>query len=523
MARKRNPDSRLPALAAAAQPLSTLRVPPGAMVTQIPVRRGRDNRTGSRGQSVTAAAQVLTAKTIDRKIKAPPTEQWQTEAWDLRDEIGELRFIGDRQARACSQVRLYIAEAPDDPTADPVPTEDEIGLDLQAILFGNRAGTEQLIKRYAQQLIFNGESILHVTQDGSRLAVTARSRAELTGQPGRWILNDGVNDPHKVDDNELLIRSWTTHPQWYARADAPVRAVLQAARELRGLSQFVTAQVDSRLAGAGILLLPEGIESMMKPDDAPEDWDFADDLTAAIMTPITDRDSAASVVPYMATVPGDLLDKIKHLTFSTPLDEHAAELREETIRRIGLGMDSDPSVLLGQASSNHWSAWAVDENEIKFGVEPVVATLCHSLTEGLLHPLLEQRGLDPSRWMVWFDSTPLQVRPDRSKDAQLLYDKGVISAAVLRRENGFGDDDAPDAVEAKTTLIRELIATRSDLIDKWLPELGIVIPGITDNAERVDDTLAEDEAPPSAAEVVADVAEEAPDGPPVMGETEATE
>lgn len=521
MARRRNPDSRLPALAAAAQPLSALRVPAGAMVTEVPIRRGRDG-FGSRGQSITAAAQVLSGKTIDRTIKAPPQEEWQDEAWALRDEIGEFRFIGDRQARACSQVRLFIAEAPEDPTADPVPTEDETGLDLQAIMFANRAGTEQLIKRYAQHLIYNGESILHVEQDGARLKVIARARGELSGQPGQWMLNDGVNTPHKVTDNELIIRSWTTHPRWYARADAPARAVLQPARGLRGLSQFVAAQVDSRLAGAGLLLLPEGIESLVRPDDAPDDWDFADELTEYFMTPVADRDSAAAVVPFMATVPGEMLDKIKHLTFASTLDEHAAELREEEIRRIGLGMDSDPSVLLGQATANHWSGFLVDDNEVKFAVEPVLATLCHSLTVGLLHPLLEQRQVAPERWMVWYDTTPLQVRPDRSKDAQLLHERGVISAAVLRRENGFGDDDAPDVDEVKTTLIRELIATRSDLIDKWLPELGIVIPGITDNAERVDDTLAEDEEAPPA-EVAAEVADEAPDGPPVMGETEATE
>ncbi|WP_298444652.1 hypothetical protein [Gordonia sp. (in: high G+C Gram-positive bacteria)] len=516
-------DSNAAALVRSSRRLGSFRVPPGASLRTI-VTPGVGPRPPA---AITAAAQTLGGHKVDRTVKAPTTERWQQDAWDMRDEIGELRFLVDRQARAVSQVELFVGKA-EGYSATPVRSTDPLAVDLQQVLFGSRPGVEQMMYRAAQQMICNGETILHARQDGARIAVFARAIQELQGRPGTWKFSDGVGSPEPVDEGtERIVRCWRPHPQWYGRADAPLRAVLPVARELRGLTQFVSAQIDSRLAGAGLLLVPQEIESMWQTsgnasvDDDGEPLTFAEELTEYFLTPIKDRDSAAAVVPFMATLPADMIDKVKHLTFSTPLDEHAADLRDEAIRRIGLGMDSDPSVLLGQDSGSHWSAWAVDANEIRFGVEPVAAIICHALTAGLLQPILEDQGVaDADRWQIWYDPTHLIVRDDRSKDAQALFDKGVLSAAALRRENGFADTDAPDAEEVKTTLIRDLIGTRSDLIDKWLPELGIVIPGITDNAERVDDTLAEDDAPPPDA--AKGVAPEAPDGPPVMGETEAT-
>ena len=514
-----------------------LRVPVGAQVVHDPV-----DTSAARG-ALTASAQVLSARTLDRKPKRAPVEAWQTEVWELRDETGELRFIGDRQARACGQVRMFIGRK-DSADSEPVPVtatpdpdsgtmpdaNDQMVAALADALFPSEGSTEQMVRRGAQHLIYNGETNLLISEDEAtgKLTLTAHSVSELTGSAGQWKLNDGVDKPRDITDREIVIRCWTAHPEYGGRADAPVRAVLPVARELRALSQLVSAQADSRLAGAGLLLIPDGLESMHSQHggdgDDDDDLTLADELTDYMTVPIKDRDSAAAVVPIMLTGNGEMLDQVRHLTFATPLDAEAASLRDEAIRRIGLGMDSDPSVLLGQASSNHWSAWAVDENETKFGVAPVCATLCHALTVGLLWPLLADQGVpDPQRYVVWFDTTPLTVRPDRSKDAQALYERGAISAAVLRRENGFDDADAPSDDEMKKTIVRDLISARSDLIDKLLPELGIIIPGITDNAERVDDTLADDDTGQVVDTAPTGPAPEPDNSPPVMGETEATQ
>ena len=530
-------DSNAAALVAAAKPrrghgrLGGLRVPNGAQV----VNRPFDDIAPSGRDGITAAAQVLSQRPLDRKKKQArraTAESWQDEAWELRDETGELRFIGDRQARAASQARLFVGKKVD-PAGTPEPVADGIGAEVSAALFANVGMSEQVVKRAAQHLIYNGESNLLVAEDEDtgQLVWSAHSVSELTGSAGRWRLNDGTEQREIDDDTEILIRCWTPHPEWLSRADAPVRAVLPIARELRALSMYVSAQVESRLAGAGLLLLPEGIESMhSQGGDDDDDYPFADELTDYFVTPVTDRDTAAAVTPFMATVDPELIDKIKHLRFDTPLDEHAPELRDESIRRVGLGMDSDPSVLLGQGSGNHWSAWAVDESEIKYGVQPILATICHALTVGLLRPLLIDKGVPPHEvdlYSVWYDTTPLIVRPDRSKDAQALFDKDVISASVLRQANGFSDVDAPEDDETNRAVLMSLLQSRPDWADKILPVLGIVIPGIGGAEETAEEAAAEVETAPGAelatpGEFAAEVAPEPANGPPVLGETEAT-
>lgn len=514
-------DSNALALAAASRRrggLGGLRVPTGASIRTV--------RALDTPEPLVAAAQVLAHQQIDRLAKKPTTDRWQTEAWELYDEIGELRFIGDRQARGVSQVELFIGKA-EGASATPVRSDDPLAVELQTVLFGSKAATEQFLYRAAQQLIFNGDSVFHCKQDGGRIATYARSVSEIQGRPGDWSFSDGINPPEKVGADEVVIRCWRPHPQWYGRATAPVRAVLPVARELRGLTQFVSAQIDSRLAGAGILLVPQEIESMWTAQqelaDGEEPMTFAEELTEYFLTPIKDRDSAAAVVPFMATLPADMIDKVKHLSFSTPLDEHLADMRDEAIRRVGLGMDSDPSVLLGQDAGSHWSAWAVDANEIRFGVEPHAALICHALTVGLLRPLLEQRGADDVEdWQVWYDATLLIVRDDRSKDAQALFDKKALGAAALRRENGFDDTDAPDDDETTRDVLLGLVSSRPDWADKILPILGIDIPGITDVADG--EVAADAPDPPTPPAPPGEgTAPEAPDGPPVMGETEATQ
>lgn len=502
--------------------LRRIRVPQGAQVARFTVGGKADT-----AKVITAAAQIMSGKKIDRKMKRPGTQEWQKESWELRDEIGEFRFIGDRQARACSQVRMFVA-VKSSPDSDPTPVTEGRPAELSNALFGDVAANEQAVKRAAQQLIYNGESILNVrdaNQDGN-LEWSAHSVTEVTGTPGSWKITDGLTPRDVDEDTEVIIRAWTPHPEKAVQADAPARAVLPAARELRALTMYVSAQVDSRLAGRGLLLLPQGIESMhSQGDDADDDYTFADELTDYMLEPVGNRDSAAAVVPLMATVPPELIDKIQHLTFDSALDAQAPELRDEAIRRIGLGMDSDPSVLLGQASSNHWSAWAVDENEILFGVSPLVSTICHALTVGLVRPLLEAEGIaDADNYIVWFDATPIQVRTDRSKDAQTLFDKGVISAETLRRENGFGDDDAPKKEEIDDGRMWDLLQLRPDWSDKILPALGLVIPGIGGAPEAADEAAAEVEGPPGTEPVAVDeVAPEADNGPPIAGQTEATQ
>ncbi|OLT33650.1 hypothetical protein BJF84_21180 [Rhodococcus sp. CUA-806] len=462
---------------------------------------------GRYGSSLTAAAKVIHGSNVASSTKAQYKKQtWQNESWELRNQVGEFRFAGDRVARAVSQVKFFGAKL-DNPLNDPDPLTEGPAYELSNGMFGVRARTQQSIKRAAQQLGFVGESLLVVSEDEyGNHKFDPMSTTELTGAGQSWTVNDGL-EPRKLRDDELVIRCWSPNPEQSGLPDCPARAVLSSARTLRELSKHTSAQVESRLAGAGLLFIPKEIEVMAgqgDPDRGDEDDEeidpFIADLMDMMMTALSEPDSAAALVPLIAKVPAEFVDKIKHVTFSTPLDPQAKDLRAEEIRRIALGMDSPPEVLLGMSSgANHWSAWQISEDEVTLSVLPVAATIAHALTVGWYQPALQQLGVaDWEKHQIWFDASSLELRPDRSKDAQALFDKKELSAASLLAENGFDEDDAPDDKERATRELWALVSAQPQLGPALIPYLIPNLPqsvldalsGIVpdDTPEEVNDT-----------------------------------
>lgn len=460
-----------------------LRVPFGAQVAHYSIP--------GKGEPVAlvAAAEVLHGGQGKYRRRAPQ-QRWQEAAWDLRDEVGEFRFAGDRVARATSQCWLYVAEVPESDDDTPTPVEDGPVYELGRQLFGNRGSGQQALRLAGQHLQFNGESILLVGQDPDTGDMTwsAHSVDELTGTVGNYRLDDGI-EPRDVTDDEIVIRCWWPHPRKSGLADAAARSVLPVARSVRSLTQHTSALVDSRLAGAGILVVPNDIELLAgqagepKEGDANADMDpFVAGLFEAMVTPLQDRDSAAAVVPLVAKVPPDSVDKIRHLVLASSLDPMAKDMLEAAIRRVGLGMDSDPDTLLGQGGGNHWTAWLIEENEVKLVISPTVATVCHAFTTGWLRPSLELMGQDPSKFLVWYSTTNLQLRPDKSQDARALWEQGILSEAATMRENGFNpDEDRPDDTERARRLLIQLLLAKPEYAPTILEYLGIKIelPDVT--------------------------------------------
>src|SRR5699024_12144898 len=92
---------------------------------------------------------------------------------------------------------------------------------------------------------------------------------------------------------------------------------------------------------------------------------FTEGLIEAMLTPIGDRASASAIVPLVVTVPDESVDKIKHISFSQPLDGTAQGLRDEAIRRLALGQDAPPELLLGTGNMNHWGGWPVQSETVE--------------------------------------------------------------------------------------------------------------------------------------------------------------
>src|SRR5690606_21994529 len=213
---------------------------------------------------------------------------------------------------------------------------------------------------------------------------------------------------------------------------------------LQLLNAAVAAIARSRLTGRGVLLVPKGARFPTTPgQDAAED-----DLLVVFMQvaepAYKEPESAAATVPIILEVPAEVISEMKLLTFESDFDDLAIKLREEAIRRFANGLEIPAELLLGMGDINHWGSWALEESAVRLGIEPRLATVSHALTTQWLRPLLEDEGVpDAGEWLVWYDTSPLRVRQNRSQTALEVYDRRAISEAARRRETGFDDSDAP--------------------------------------------------------------------------------
>jgi hypothetical protein len=219
-------------------------------------------------------------------------------------------------------------------------------------------------------------------------------------------------------------------------------AVLDLCEELRLLPRAVRSRARSRLASAGLLVLPDEFSEGATEEGMDEDPGvdpLMTDLIETAGTAIADEDSAAAAVPLIFRGPAEYLDKIQHITFVDPVATNPETERElHVIQRIGQGLDMPPEVIKGMADANHWSAWQISDSMWEGHLQPLVEQMCGDLTSAYLAPLTA--GGD---YRVWYDAAELVTKPDRSEDAQQAHDRLVISDATLRESMGWDDDDAP--------------------------------------------------------------------------------
>ena len=448
---------------------------------------------------VAAATRMTMRKGDDKRPKQD--NNWQRVAWDWFDTIGEFRFAVAWVGNILSRALLY-------PTKDGIRTTDPDALAAMEALFGGPEGQREMLRQLGIQFTVAGEGYV-VGEDGGDEAgdkwwVVAST--EITESGGQWKIGN------KEIENPLVIRLWRPHPRANSKPDAPTRAVLPILAEIDGLTKHVAAQIDSRLAGAGILLLPSGISfasasSTVEGEDGKQvtvsgDLDpFITELMETMMTAISNRADAAALVPILLQAEGEHLDKVRHVTFSTPLDEQSIELRKEAIRRLGLGMDMPPEILTGTGEINHWGAWQIEEASIKAHTEPLLHVITDSLTDGYLRPYLE--GLEDwdedeaRRFSIAADTSKMRLRPNRSKEAVELYDRGVLSEEAMARENGFETGDMMNDQERTAFLTRKVAggSTTPELVAQALRILGVNVTDPVDSIrvqeERPDRSLLE--------------------------------
>ena len=423
--------------------------------------------------SLTAAAHHTTPTNAEDHTKTTGHHAWKKQAWAMYDQVGELRKVTQWLAHSLSRVPIYAADVTTTGTPSTTPTEHTAALTIVRDIAGGPAGQAKLLRGMVPGLTIVGEvwvAVIHRTQStGTEVqewhAISARE-INTRSQDVTLKLEDGTD--HTLDpERDLLVRVHRPHPEASRESDSPVRAALQPLHEIMRTSAAIEGAGKSRLAGNGILALPQEITMPVQQaprgaSDAPglepvggtievTATDIMRQLQQVMTTAVGDPSSAAALVPIVLKAPGEHLDKIRHITFQSEVTEVNLKTRESALARLARSLDVPPEVMTGLGGTNHWNAWAIDDDAINNHIAPLMTLICDALTEALLRPLLASAGLDPSNWVVWFDTTPLTQKANRTDDAVAAFDRGAVSVATLRRELGFTDTDAPTADTAART------------------------------------------------------------------------
>lgn len=412
-----------------------------------------------RDDSIVAAAQVYGSTSEVGTRRLIQTDGAQAELWSFYSALGEFGSFVDWLKNAASRVRIGAAEMV--PGADePTMLKDGPAAQLVEDFYGGTAGHAQFMQAIMPQLLVPGEGWIVAERFDDSLPLqlakwSVQSSETIRVDPGsaggyRIQVEEGQWRPLMADS--LPVRVWMPDPRRPYAAMSPAMAALPIMRTIDLVNKRIVAELLSRIVMNGILWIPlEGqlpASPQYKDQADPFFAEFIDIASKNIGTP----GSALAAVPMPVKFPGDLIEKIHHTKFSDPFDEQLLAERDKELARLAKSLPLSPERQQGMAESNHWSAWVIDDSDIKISIAPLCEIVFNALTVGYLQPLLNVAGeqlVGPNggRLIVWGDYSELASPPDKSAATQAAYDRGEANGTALRRESGLDESDKPTSAE----------------------------------------------------------------------------
>lgn len=379
------------------------------------------------------------------------TAEWQAEAAELFNLVPELRYGISWIASSASRAKLIIAKAPEGDEHEPsdVPRDHPA---WEPLLELAPTGPEQAMVIYRMttlmKLLGRWRFVGFDTEAGRQWVVASEYDYRESGN-GVWVhdANSGV-DYEIARDKVWSIPMLMPHPVRSCEPDAPTRALIGTFHELIDLSGHVQTAAKSRLAGAGLLLVPNSLNTVTPgqstgvnpPDGNPLMHGLMRTSQASFRSPL----DVSRHLPVIIEGHQEALNAVRHLNLSTPFDERVDSLRTSAVRRIAIGLDIPPEVLTGMGDLNHWTAWAVESSGQRINVEPTLNFLCREMTVKFLRPALIAMGIpDAEDYMVSFDAAGAQSEANRGDLALAAYELGLLSGDATRAALGYGISDAP--------------------------------------------------------------------------------
>lgn len=438
---------------------------------------------------------------------------WQDEAWKMYRCVGELGYYVRWRANSCSRVR-FVASEIDPDTGEPTGSiaednaEGQRFVDIVRKIAGGRGGQAQLIKRTVEILTVPGELWIAILMRkegrGARervvdkwYAVTRKQIEKGTRRDSVLIkLPDGSKHEFNEANGDSMFRVWNPDAEDAAEPDSPVRACLVPLREIVRTSKKIANADNSRLINNGALFVPS--EASLPDSQAPTAEDkpagsptnaavpggrrVAASLQQAIVqvaeTAAKDENSMASLVPIVVSAPGEHLKNVHHLEFGKDVAKTELEKRDNAIARLAMGLDMSPERLLGLSKANHWSSRTIGDEDVQLHIAPPMETICQALYDSVLRNMLEDDGIDPDEYTLWYDASELTSDPDLTDEAKDAHEKGGITTEALVRIYGLPDDSMYDLTtfEGYQQLARDKLAqaepaVAAQLLRDWMPLL----------------------------------------------------
>lgn len=347
-----------------------------------------------------------------------------SEAWQIYRKIGEVGYAVNQQARLIGRLDWTITL---DGSTEPLET-DQAEQILKAT-FGDNV--EALAERAGLCLQVPGGYVLARTVPGDRdswrvfsspLSAKNKKRVEMSDV----VVQVRIEDPEDDDLN-----------------DSPVLRALDTGRDLILTRNQSRASARNRTAQHNLLVYPsEGVKNAQE---------FEDGLQDVITAPLTDERSTASVTPNILGFPADHIEKIKMIDlggakFDEKLDEKDARL----VRSMAVQLDIPPELLMGFADSNHWAAWATQEDNWTGHVGPMAKPVGGGFAAAIMEIV------EGSRLKVEPDPGPLMVRRPTTADALTANQQGLVSDEWTREQLGADETDAPVIEQQDPAVVKVL-------------------------------------------------------------------